>query len=81
MSQSDDSLFQHEKIAELCPQCGHVLQIKTGKNGPFLGCSNYPACNYLKALHPHENAVVKVLEDQLCPECGKKWPLWHVYRL
>jgi putative DNA topoisomerase len=70
MSQSDDTLFQHEHSTEPCPLCGSVLQIKTGKNGPFLGCSNYPTCNYLKALHPHENTVVKVLEDQLCPECG-----------
>ena len=72
MSQSDDTLFQHEKTAEPCPLCGHALQIKSGKNGPFLGCSNYPVCNYLKALHPHENTVVKVLEDQLCPECGNE---------
>ena len=72
MSQSDDTLFQHEKTAEPCPLCGHALQIKSGKNGPFLGCSKYPACNYLKALHPHENTVVKVLEDQLCPECGNE---------
>ncbi|WP_337881499.1 topoisomerase DNA-binding C4 zinc finger domain-containing protein [Rheinheimera sp.] len=66
---STETLFSHEKAAEPCPLCSSPLQIKSGKNGPFLGCSAYPVCNYLKALHPHENTVVKVLDNELCPEC------------
>ena len=28
----------------LCPLCGSPTKPKTGKRGPFLSCSNYPAC-------------------------------------
>jgi DNA topoisomerase-1 len=34
-----------------CPLCGTGrLGLKTGKFGAFLGCSNYPECNYTKQL-------------------------------
>jgi len=66
---STETLFNQKKAVELCPLCSSPLHIKSGKNGPFLSCSSYPACNYLKALHPHENTVVKVLENELCPDC------------
>lgn len=29
-----------------CPQCGGTLVVRNGKNGEFLGCSNYPKCKY-----------------------------------
>jgi len=28
-----------------CPSCGSAMREKTGRFGPFLGCSNYPACH------------------------------------
>lgn len=37
--------------ARICPQCGNGrLGLKTGKFGSFLGCSNYPECNYTRQL-------------------------------
>ena len=37
--------------AKTCPQCGNgELHLKTGKFGSFLGCSNYPECNYTRQL-------------------------------
>lgn len=37
--------------ARICPTCGSGrLSLKTGKFGAFLGCSNYPDCNYTKQL-------------------------------
>ncbi len=34
-----------------CPACGNGrLGLKTGKFGAFLGCSNYPECNFTKQL-------------------------------
>ena len=34
-----------------CPSCGNGrLGLKTGKFGAFLGCSNYPECNFTKQL-------------------------------
>jgi DNA topoisomerase-1 len=34
-----------------CPQCGNGrLNLKTGKFGGFVGCSNYPECRYTRPL-------------------------------
>ncbi|MFZ5619339.1 MAG: type I DNA topoisomerase [Pseudomonadota bacterium] len=48
-----------------CPVCGTGrLSLKTGKYGAFIGCTNYPDCNYrrqLSASEGEENAGDKVL--------------------
>ena len=31
---------------EACPKCDGWLEIKMGRYGRFLGCTNFPACNY-----------------------------------
>ena len=33
-----------------CPKCDGVLGIKLSKYGAFVGCSNYPTCNYTQKL-------------------------------
>src|SRR5581483_865228 len=33
-------------IGEPCPKCGHELVQRFGTHGPFIGCSNYPRCQY-----------------------------------
>ena len=33
-----------------CPQCGGKLGIKLSKFGAFVGCENYPNCNYTQKL-------------------------------
>ena len=35
---------------EACPSCGGWLEMKMGKFGRFLGCSNYPDCDYTRNL-------------------------------
>ncbi len=61
------SLFKSTKHIEHCPQCQSPLQLKKGKQGLFLGCSNYPQCDYLKPLQ-HSSHIIKTL-DEHCPEC------------
>ena len=51
---------------ENCPVCGAPLVYKEGKNGQFIGCSNYPTCKYVQK----EKKDV-VFTGELCPECGK----------
>ena len=51
---------------ELCPKCGAPLVYKEGKNGQFVGCSNYPKCNYVQK---EKKEVVYTGEN--CPVCGK----------
>ncbi|WP_337012479.1 DNA topoisomerase family protein [Pantoea sp. AS142] len=54
-----------------CPACGAALVIRSGKHGPFLGCANYPACDYIRPLKGQADGhVVKVLDGHACPECG-----------
>ncbi len=37
-----------EPLEEKCPECGNHLVKKHGRYGPFIACSNYPACKYVK---------------------------------
>lgn len=50
--------FMHNHLflnnTDICPECGGKLGIKLSKYGAFIGCINYPKCNYTKKL---ENAV------------------------
>lgn len=32
----------------ICPKCGSKLIERKGKYGPFIGCTNYPKCKYIK---------------------------------
>ena len=74
MSKSDDSLFtrhEHalEKAYEICPECGSELAIKNGKAGAFLGCENYPTCQYTRPIVEHERVEDQILPGTECPEC------------
>ena len=42
-------LFQEN--GDKCPKCGGKLGIKLSKFGPFIGCSNYPTCDYTMKLY------------------------------
>jgi DNA topoisomerase-1 len=53
-----------EATGERCPRCGSELVAKTGRFGPFVGCSNYPECKYIKREPPKETG-------ESCPECGE----------
>lgn len=39
-----------EKTDIPCEKCGSFMNIKHGKYGKFLACSNYPTCDYTKAI-------------------------------
>ena len=59
-----------EKFVETgdkCPVCGAPLVLKEGKNGTFVGCSNFPTCKYVQKEEKVNNA--KELGEK-CPECG-----------
>ncbi len=54
------------ETGEKCPKCGAPLVYKEGKNGRFIGCSNYPTCRYVQK----EKKEI-ILTGDLCPNCGK----------
>lgn len=73
----DQQLFsahEHALEHEVCPKCGAEhqgeLQLRHGKRGPFLGCSRYPECDYIKPLHQNDGHIIKEL-GVACPECGE----------
>jgi DNA topoisomerase-1 len=61
-----------EAIDENCPECGSPLSIRLGRNGRFIGCTNYPECSYTRNLN--EDAKVpdepEVVEGRSCPSCA-----------
>ena len=52
-----------EETGEECPECGSPLVVRNGKYGPFVACSNYPECKYIK---PKEESEICA-----CPKCGE----------
>ena len=38
------------QTVEECPACDGWLRTRAGKYGPFLGCSNYPDCDYTRNI-------------------------------
>ncbi len=60
-----------------CRKCADgEYQIKWGKNGQFLACSNYPDCNstedFKKSLDGKITIVEKEFAKDPCPTCGKR---------
>lgn len=59
-----------DKKTECCPECGAPLVIRSGRRGPFLGCSRYPECDFVRPLKANADGhVVKELSGQTCPRC------------
>lgn len=56
---------EDEILDELCPKCGSHLKVIHGRNGTFVGCSNYPKCKYVKK---DNKPAVEVGRN--CPKCG-----------
>lgn len=72
MSNSKPELsIAHQPHSETCPECGAALHIRNGKQGPFLCCTSYPECAYLRPLH-EKSEIKKVLSGTSCPLCAKE---------
>ncbi len=48
-------------LDETCPKCGSQLRELVGRFGPFIACSGYPECKYIKQNEAGFN----------CPQCTK----------
>ena len=46
-----------------CPKCGKPMVKRSGRFGPFLGCSDYPKCKGIKNLGEQSYGT--------CPKCGQ----------
>ena len=63
-----------ETIDEQCPECGGQLAKRLGRNGLFIGCTNYPECKYTRDLDESkgEKDEPTIVEGRSCPECGSE---------
>jgi len=41
---------KNKSDSKVCPKCGGKLEERVGKYGKFLGCSNYPKCQYTENI-------------------------------
>lgn len=57
----NDYKVKDEILDEKCPKCGKNLAIKHGRNGKFIGCTGFPACDFTKSII--KSTGVK------CPNC------------
>jgi DNA topoisomerase-1 len=62
----------HEALDEACPTCGKPLSIRLGRHGRFIGCTNYPECDYTRDLNgdKKEQEAPEIVEGRKCPECN-----------
>jgi len=60
-----------EKIDEKCPKCEGQLSIRLGRNGRFIGCTNYPECDYTRNLNDDGSSNEPEQVGRDCPKCGK----------
>ena len=59
-----------EAMEEKCPECGKQLSIRLGRNGRFIGCTDYPECGYTRNLNDDAaSAEPEVVEGRQCPKC------------
>lgn len=53
----EGKMIQDQVTEHLCPNCGKPMVQKTGRFGPFLGCSNYPECKTILKLDKQGNPL------------------------
>ena len=60
-----------EAIEEKCPECGKQLSIRLGRNGRFIGCTDYPTCSYTRNLNDDGTQAnePEIVPDRKCPSC------------
>ena len=60
-----------EALDEKCPECGKQLSIRLGRNGRFIGCTDYPTCSYTRNLNDDgtEQQAPEIVEGRVCPKC------------
>jgi DNA topoisomerase-1 len=71
-----------EKTDEICELCGNPMQVKFGRYGKFLSCTNFPECKNAKPMGeeakkeeiPAEEMkeLQKKFADKKCKKCGKE---------
>ena len=54
-----------------CPKCAKPMVYRFGKNGRFLSCSAYPACDYAAPCDREGKMMEPQKTDYKCPKCSR----------
>lgn len=74
LTKEKENYLEHTEIK--CEKCGkgHYI-VRNGKQGEFLGCSDYPECKDIKNFKRLEDGKIVIVKEELleekCPECGE----------
>ena len=76
-----EPLLARHMSKPICPKCGGPTALRTGKLGPFYGCSKYPTCDGIMNI---PRATLQTIVESLsipCPNCsvGKMALRWGKY--
>ena len=78
LEKAEDSFERFsEELDEACPLCPTEgrepgkLEVKLGRYGKFVGCTNYPECRYIRNMDGSVRPEPETL-DETCPECGRQ---------
>ena len=69
------SLIEVESTLEKikCDKCGSDMDIKIGRYGKFLACTNYPECKNIKSLKEISTGSNEPeFTGETCPKCGSR---------
>ncbi len=55
-----------------CQKCGRPMCYRISKNGFFLSCTGYPACDGTQPVDQQGKPQMREVSDHKCPECGKE---------
>lgn len=72
LSKEKEMYLEHTDIP--CEKCkeGHYI-VRTGRQGEFLGCSEYPKCKDIKNFKRDKDGKIHIVKeetlDEKCPEC------------
>jgi DNA topoisomerase-1 len=55
-----------------CTKCGRPMCYRISKNGFFLSCTGYPACDGTQPVDQQGKPQLREVSDHKCPECGKE---------
>ena len=64
-----------ETVEGSCPKCDGKLVIKSGRNGLFAACKNYPQCKFTSAIELQDDGRLKLSDNKaqvtgVCEKCG-----------
>ena len=60
-----------------CPECGKPLQLRNGRFGRFISCSNYPECKYTSSVSTGVACPQKGCDGELVEKKSRKGKLFY----